>query len=54
MTYLEHCRYRKFDGVMIANVNFENPAVVELVRSELPVITIDYAFDSNSCSLKRS
>ena len=49
MTYLEHCRYRNFDGVMIANVNFENPAVVELVRSEMPVITIDYAFDSNSC-----
>ncbi len=49
MTYLEHCRYRKVDGVMIANVNFENPSVIELVRSELPVITIDYAFDSNSC-----
>ncbi len=49
MSYLEHSRYRKVDGILVANVNFENPAVVELVRSELPVVTIDYAFDSNSC-----
>ena len=49
MSYLEHCRYRKCDGVVIANVNFENEAVISLVRSEVPVITIDYSFDSVSC-----
>ena len=49
MSYLEHCRYRKCDGVIIANADFENPAVIELVKSEVPVVTIDYAFDSTSC-----
>ena len=49
MSYLEHCRYRKCDGVVIANVDFENEAVISLVKSEVPVVTIDYAFDSVSC-----
>lgn len=49
MTYLEHCQYRKVDGVLIANVDFSDPGVVELVKSGVPVITIDYAFDSTSC-----
>lgn len=49
MSYLEHCRYRKCDGVLIANVDFENPAVIDLVKSEVPVVTIDFAFDSVSC-----
>ena len=49
MSYLEHCRYRKCDGVVIANVDFESEAVIELVRSEVPVVTIDYAYDSISC-----
>ena len=48
MSFLEHCRYRKCDGVLIASVDFLSPSVVELVRSEVPVVTIDYAFDSVS------
>lgn len=51
MSYLEHCRYRKCDGVLIANVDFEKPAVINLVKSEVPVVTIDYAFDNVSCVL---
>ena len=47
MSYLEHCRYRHCDGVMIACIDFEDEQVLELVRSEIPVITIDYVF--NSC-----
>ncbi|MBR2561755.1 MAG: LacI family DNA-binding transcriptional regulator [Eubacterium sp.] len=49
MSYLEHCRYRKCDGVVIANVDFESRAVTELVKSEVSVVTIDYAYDSISC-----
>ncbi len=49
MSFLEHSRYRKCDGVLIANVDFENPAVIDLVKSEIPVVTIDFAFDSTSC-----
>lgn len=44
VSYLEHCRYRGFDGVMIACVDFYDPQVVELVQSNLPVVTIDHMF----------
>ena len=46
MTYLEHCRYRGVDGVVIACINFYDPAVQELVVSDLPVVTIDHVFDN--------
>ncbi|MBQ4506320.1 MAG: LacI family DNA-binding transcriptional regulator [Firmicutes bacterium] len=45
MSYLEHCRYRKCDGVIIACVDFSDPDVQELVDSEIPVVTIDHLFD---------
>ncbi|MCI6429575.1 MAG: LacI family DNA-binding transcriptional regulator [Oliverpabstia sp.] len=45
MTYLEHARYRGFDGVMIACVDFSDPEVYELMKSEIPVVTIDYVFN---------
>ncbi len=45
MSYYEHCRYRGLDGVVIANIDFTTPEVVELVRSSLPVVTIDFIFD---------
>ena len=44
MTYLERCRYRGFDGVVIACVDFYNPEVEELVKSDIPLITIDHSF----------
>ena len=42
MSYLEHCRYRNVDGVVIANVDFTKEEVVELVESDIPVVTIDH------------
>ena len=48
-SFLEHCRYRKVDGVLIASVDFTQPQVRELVESDIPVVTIDYMFDSHSC-----
>lgn len=45
MSYLEHCRYRNCDGVMIACVEFTDPSVAELVSSGIPAVTIDYVFD---------
>lgn len=45
-SYLEHCQYRDFDGVVIANVEFEDPSVGELVRSGIPLVTVDYVFDN--------
>mgnify|MGYP002511408289 CR=1 FL=1 len=50
MTYLQHCRYRGFDGVIIVCVNYYDPEVMELVRSDIPTVTIDHVFD-NVCSV---
>lgn len=48
MTYLEHCRYRGFDGVMMACVDFEAPEVMELAKSNIPFVAIDYVFDGKN------
>ena len=46
-TYLQHCRYRGVDGVVIASADFTDPMVTELVSSELPVVTIDHVFNGH-------
>ena len=46
MSYIQHCRYRNVDGVVIACVNFSDPQVLELVESEIPVVTVDHVFDT--------
>ncbi len=48
MTYLEHCLYRGFDGVVIACVDFYDHEVEELVKSDIPVVTIDHSFFSKA------
>lgn len=45
-TYLQHCLYRGVDGVVIASVDFHDPLVLELIGSDLPVVTIDHVFNS--------
>ena len=50
MSYLEHCRYRGFDGVVIVCVNFYDPEVLELVNSDIPTVTIDHLFN-NTCAI---
>lgn len=50
MSYLEHCRYRGFDGVVIVCVNFRDPEVLELVNSDIPTVTIDHLFN-NTCAI---
>ena len=45
-TYLDHCRYRGVDGVVIACVDFTTSQVRELVDSSLPLVTIDRVFDN--------
>ncbi len=54
MTYLEHCRYRNVDGVCVICANFYAPEVVELVASDIPVVTIDHAFSNRSCVLSQN
>ncbi len=49
--YLQHARFRRCDGVLIANVDFNNPQVLSLVNSEIPTVTIDFSFDGKSSVL---
>lgn len=51
MSYLEHCRYRGCDGVMIASVDFEDAQVIELVNSDIPIVTVDHVFNSRPAVL---
>lgn len=46
VSYVEHARYRNCDGVVIASVDYTEHAVVDLVNSGIPVVTIDYVFDN--------
>lgn len=48
MSYLEHSRSRGVDGVIIACVNFYDSEVLELVQSEIPIVTIDYTFNNRT------
>lgn len=50
-SYLEHARYRKCDGVLVASVDFMSQAVQELVYSEVPTVTIDYVYNDRSSVL---
>lgn len=46
MSYLEHAKYRGFDGIAIACVDFYDPEVLALIRSDIPVVTIDHLFNN--------
>lgn len=42
-SYLEHCRSRNFEGVVIVCVDFNDPDVQQLMNNtKIPVVTIDY------------
>lgn len=44
-TYLEQVRARVYDGVMIACIDYDDPEVVELIHSGIPLVTIDQEID---------
>ena len=50
-SYLEHCRYRGVDGVIAACVQFDDPEVVELAYSNLPLVTVDHVFNNRMAIL---
>lgn len=53
-SYLEHCRYRACDGVVIVCADFNDPDVVDLVQSEIPVVTIDHVFNEKTAILSNN
>ena len=49
--YLQHARYRQVEGVAIICADFLDPAVQELVYSDIPVVTLDHAYDDRMAVL---
>src|SRR5690606_7731881 len=43
---LSHARYRRCDGVIIVVAEFENPEILELVNSDIPVVAIDHIYEN--------
>lgn len=41
-SYLQHIKYRNFDGIIIMSGNFESESIKELLKSGIPTVTIDY------------
>lgn len=49
LSYYEHCRYRKADGVFIVHTNFSSKEAIELIESDIPKIAFDYSNESIGC-----
>ncbi len=50
-SYLQHALYRGVDGVAIICADFHDPLIHELVYSDLPVVTLDHAFNNRAAVL---
>ena len=51
MDYYEHAKYRNCDGVIIASVDFSDPAVLKLIASEIPTVSLDFVYDNRTSVL---
>ena len=51
VSFLNHARYRRCDGVIVVTADFNEPQIVELVKSEIPVVTIDHIFNNRTAVL---
>ncbi len=47
-SFLQHALYRGVDGVAIICADFHDPQVQELVFSDVPVVTLDHAFNNRT------
>ncbi|GHU72065.1 LacI family transcriptional regulator [Clostridia bacterium] len=45
LSYLHHCKHRNLDGICLMCVDFANPEVLELTRSDIVSVSIDHPFD---------
>lgn len=46
--YLQHCRYRGYDGVIVMSGSFNDPQMLRLLESDLPMVVIDYEAKQHS------
>ena len=50
-TLLSHARYRRCDGVIVVTADYEDKEVLELVESDMSVVTIDHIFPNKTAIL---
>ena len=50
-SYLQHARARGLDGVAIICADFLDPMIQELVRSDIPIVSLDHAFNNRAAVL---
>ena len=50
-SYLQHALYRRVDGVAVICADYLDPLVQELIYSDLPIVTLDHAFNNRSAVL---
>ena len=50
-SYLQHARYRRVEGMAVFCADFLDPLVRELVYSDIPVITLDHAYEGHMAVL---
>jgi len=46
ISYVDCCKHKGVDGVVIACIDFDDPEVIELIQSNIPIVTIDYVFNN--------
>lgn len=51
MSTYEHCKYRNVDGIILTSGDFTTNDVYEVINGDIPVVTIDYIFDSTTSIL---
>ena len=44
--YYSHTLARHYDGVAILSCDFASSGIINLIKSDIPTVTLDYAFDS--------
>ena len=48
MTYLERCKFKNIDGVILAYANYQDQQIQELLNSDIPLVTVDYRMEKRS------
>jgi len=51
ISYLRHVRARGLDGIAIICTDFLDPMIQELIRSDIPIISLDHEFENQSAIL---
>ena len=49
--YYSHSLARNYDGVAVLSCDFDSPGIVELLKSDVPTVTLDYSFSPQHSSV---